>query len=331
MAAFLRVQGVFIMPYLDNLQGIGRTQCIADSPEPPDVRMVHQPGQVVPVSQPEHDISGPTVPDGAPREKQLKIQRSVRLLRTTAHPTIQMCTRVLGLIVSTMEAVPFAQFCLQPLQTAVLKLWNRISLYQKITLPENTLRSLSRWLTPEQLTQGKTFLEPVWLIVTTDVSLNKWGATFQGRAAQGFWTQEEARLPINILELRAILLALHSWEHLLRNQVVRIQSDNATAVAYINRQGSTRSNKANQEVTLILEWAERTTTQLSAIHIPGVSNVEADFPTRHHLDPGEWQLHQDAFLCLTGKWGVPEINLMASRHNRRVPRFYARYRNPLAE
>uniref|UniRef100_A0A803K8I3 Tyr recombinase domain-containing protein n=1 Tax=Xenopus tropicalis TaxID=8364 RepID=A0A803K8I3_XENTR len=46
------------------IQDIGRTQCTADSPEPPDVRMVHQPGQVVPISQPKYGISRSTVPDG---------------------------------------------------------------------------------------------------------------------------------------------------------------------------------------------------------------------------------------------------------------------------
>ncbi|CAJ0923785.1 unnamed protein product [Ranitomeya imitator] len=58
---------------------------------------------------------------------------------------------------------------------------------------------------------------------------------------------------INILEIRVLTLALHRFHHLLVGRPIRIQSDNATAVAYINRQGGTRSRR---EMT---EWQQHNT------------------------------------------------------------------------
>ncbi|CAJ0956512.1 unnamed protein product [Ranitomeya imitator] len=73
---------------------------------------------------------------------------------------------------------------------------------------------------------------------------------------------------------------------------IRIQSDNATAVAYIN-QGGTRSRAAMREVEYILRWAEHNHSVISAVNIPGVDNWAADFLSRQGLASGAWSLHQD--------------------------------------
>ncbi|CAJ0940991.1 unnamed protein product [Ranitomeya imitator] len=63
----------------------------------------------------------------------------------------------------------------------------------------------------------------------------------------GRWSLQESTLPINVLEIRAIFLSLRHWERILRGLPVRIQTDNATAVAYVNHQGGTRSSLALAE------------------------------------------------------------------------------------
>ncbi|CAJ0932522.1 unnamed protein product [Ranitomeya imitator] len=61
--------------------------------------------------------------------------------------------------------------------------------------------------------------------------------------AQGHWNAKEASLPVNILEIRAIFSLLFATGILFPNQPVCIQSDNATAEAYINCQGGIRSKQ----------------------------------------------------------------------------------------
>ena len=50
------------------------------------------------------------------------------------------------------------------------------------------------------------------------------------------WTRSERELHISVLELRAVILALHHWATVLQGRHVLIATDNATVVAYINKQ-----------------------------------------------------------------------------------------------
>lgn len=85
-----------------------------------------------------------------------------------------------------------------------------------------------------------------------------------------------------------------------------------------------------QEVTLILLWAETHVPALSAIYIPGVDNWAADFLSRSTIDPGEWSLHPEVFEALCLRWGRPDVDLMASKFNHKVPLYLARARDPKA-
>ena len=165
-------------------------------------------------------------------------------------------------------------------------------------------------------------------MVTTDASLLGWGGVFPPRSVQGIWSPSESKLSINVLELRAALLSLRHWTHLLKGHPVRVQSDNATAVAYINHQGGTRSAAAMREVTSILRWAEAHVPALSAIFIPGVDNWAADFLSRTTVDPGEWSLHPEVFEAICLRWGIPDVDLMASKFNHKVPAYLSRARDP---
>ena len=64
-----------------------------------------------------------------------------------------------------------------------------------------------------------------------------WGAHLGDFTASRSWSLPESRLHINFLELKAILLALKRFRHVLQNQVVLVATDNTTVVAYINKEG----------------------------------------------------------------------------------------------
>ncbi|CAJ0937887.1 unnamed protein product [Ranitomeya imitator] len=240
--------------------------------------------------------------------------------------------KVLGRMVATLEAIPFAQFHSRPLQQAILSQWDRsvFSLDRPIRLSFRVKRSLNWWLTSPLISQGRSFLPVHWQVVTTDASLIGWGAVFRHLTVQGRWSPQESALPINVLEIRAIFLSLRHWERILRGLPVRIQTDNATAVAYVNHQGGTRSSLALAEVSKILLWAEATVPMISAVHIPGVENWAADFLSREGLAAGEWSLHPEVFHQICLRWGTPDVDLTASRINRKVPQFVSRSRDPLA-
>ncbi|KAE8617332.1 hypothetical protein XENTR_v10009038 [Xenopus tropicalis] len=252
-----------------------------------------------------------------PYTKALHLQSLVRSLLSKPRHTVGFCMRVLGVMVSTIEAVPFAQYHLRELQWNILSAWKQKSLHQEIRLTHQA--RVSWWLRSDRLLTGKPLGENSWRLLTTDASLSGWGAVLENHPAQGQWSPEERTLLINILEIRAIRLGLFTWQHELKGQAVKVQTDNSTAVAYINHQGGTRSRMALNEVRRIFQWAENNQTHLSAIYIPGLQNWEADFLSRQVLDPGEWSLKDDIFHEITLKWGIPEVDLMATRQNRKVP------------
>ncbi|XP_077128602.1 uncharacterized protein LOC143784335 isoform X4 [Ranitomeya variabilis] len=107
----------------------------------------------------------------------------------------------------------------------------------------------------------------------------------------------------------------------IRGKDVRVLSDNTTTVAYLNRQGGTRSETLMSSATEILNLAESHLTSLTALHIRGASNQQADFLSRHTLRQGEWCLNQQIFLDIISLWGRPQIDLFATRKNRKVRRF----------
>ncbi|CAJ0938692.1 unnamed protein product, partial [Ranitomeya imitator] len=78
------------------------------------------------------------------------------------------------------------------------------------------------------------------------------------------------------------------------------------------------------EVGHILCWAEENRSMISAVHIPGVENWEANFLSRQGFDSGEWPLHPEIFHQICCRWGTPDVDLMASWLNSKVPKFIAR-------
>ena len=75
----------------------------------------------------------------------------------------------------------------------------------------------------------------------TYASTEGWGAHLEQTSAKGLWSDREKRLHINVLELKAVSLALQRFKGQCQNQTVLVATDNSTVVAYINKQGGTPS------------------------------------------------------------------------------------------
>ena len=75
---------------------------------------------------------------------------------------------------------------------------------------------------------------------------------------------------------------------------VRILSDNTTTCAYINKFGGKKSD-LNQIARELWLWCISNRIHLSAAHIPGHINDEADKLSRVYKDDLEWPLEQSVF------------------------------------
>ena len=107
-----------------------------------------------------------------------------------------------------------------------------------------------------------------------------------------FVVRQGKRLHINILELKAVFLALQRFKDQCQNQAVLVTTDNSTVVAYINKQGGTHSVEMCVLLWKIMTWWHRYQITLKARHIPECLNVMADLLSRsNQVQSTEWSLH----------------------------------------
>ena len=156
------------------------------------------------------------------------------------------------------------------------------------------------------------------ITITTDASTSGWGAVLADSRAGGPWAQHENGSHINCLEMQAVLLGLKA---LCKNitKHVRVQSDNTTAIAYINSMGGMKSRECDTLANEIWAWCIARDIWLSASHIPGSQNIEADTESRVFKTSTEWSLSTPVFEDINTKWGSFDIDLFASRLNFKVP------------
>ena len=69
---------------------------------------------------------------------------------------------------------------------------------------------------------------------------------------------------------------------------------------------------------------------VTARHLPGVLNVEADAASRVFNMRTEWMLRKDVFLDIAHHFYVPEIDLFVSRLNHQLPLYVSRLPDPSA-
>ena len=97
---------------------------------------------------------------------------------------------------------------------------------------------LDWWQNPANMMKGSDLHPKDHSIqLFTDASNEGWGAYLDQSSSKGPWSDQEKRLHINVLELKAVSLALLQFKDQCQNQTVLVATDNSTVVAYINKQG----------------------------------------------------------------------------------------------
>ena len=237
-------------------------------------------------------------------------------VRRRATLTYGLLLRLLGLLVSVAYIVPLGLLSVRPLQVWVngLGLDPRRHQGRQVAISSRHHRLLDPWKTRESLCQGVPLgsLPSRRELVVTDASLLGWGALWEHRTVRGVWGPLERRLHINVLELRAVYLALRHFRPALEGKHVLIKSDNVSTVYHVNHQGGVRSRECLREAQGLLRWAFPHFSSLRAMFIPGVLNQAADMLSRQDPPPGEWKLNPSVVQQIWEKYGEAEIDLFAS-------------------
>ena len=169
------------------------------------------------------------------------------------------------------------------------------------------------------------------LTLFTDASLLGWGAYLEGQTVSGMWSSTLQKDHINLLEMRAVLLALSHFKLCLESLSIVLATNNTTVVAYLKNQGATHCYSLYQLAKEVLILCSQFQIRLVVRHIPGRLNVLADSLSRS-LAPvnTEWELHQAVFQSIVLHWGNPNIDLFATSLNFKMTTFVSPVPDPRA-
>ena len=176
-------------------------------------------------------------------------------------------------------------------------------------------RTKLMWISNSDSAFKPILLHPPTVIITTDASTLGWGAVWGDREAGGPWAQHELDSHINCLEMKAVFLGLKALCKNITKQHICVQSDNTTAISYINAMGGMKSREFHALGNDIWDWCIANDIWLSASQIPGSRNIEADTESRVFKTSTEWS---PVFKDIESKWGRFDMDLFASRLNYKV-------------
>jgi hypothetical protein len=164
----------------------------------------------------------------------------VRQWRRRTSVSAREFLQLLGLLNSVADQVPSGRLHMRPLQLLLLSQWRPHSdpLDRSVRVPGDLLGQVwNFWGSEPQLLRGVSLAPPAPEIsMFTDASL------YGDLSAKGTWTEEESRLSINVLEMKAVILGVQAFQSTLRGKCITLFSDNSTVVAYIRKQGGTHSD-----------------------------------------------------------------------------------------
>ena len=238
-------------------------------------------------------------------------------------PPAQLWQVILGHLASLERLVPHGRLRMRSLQWHLKSQWSPESDPPSlpVALPEEARRDLSWWMVRDHLLVGVRFGTPAPdLHLYSDASSSGWGAHLLDQNVSGVWSAQEKLLHINLLEMKALFLALQAFQEIVSGHHVTAMCDNSTVVAYVNKQGGTVSRPLCLLTSRLLRWAESFDVHLEARYLPGESNVLADVLSRRGQVVGtEWSLHPQVARALLRAWGNPSIDLFATCLNAKLP------------
>ena len=265
-------------------------------------------------------------------ERATKLQNASTRLSAQNNPSIHEVAHVIGLMVASFPAVMFAPLFYRVLEREKAQ---ALRLYKgdyaaRMILSGEAIADLQWWISNNETASKPVLTSQPDIVIQSDASQSGWGACCDNKQAGGPWGQAESQAHINVLETTAAFLALQSFCSTTVNKHVRLELDNTTAVTYVNAMGGNNSSECNAVVRQMWLWCFQKNIFLTAAHIPGVTNVEADRLSRKFHDGTEWALNDEVFDRICTQLVQPKIDLFASRLNKKLDNYVSWQPDPKA-
>ena len=336
--AVLRKKGIICMAYIDDLLLVGPTAESCSAAVSEGIKILTDLGFVVnykksqlsPLQRVRYlgfEVDSVQMKVFLPADKASRLVETCGKLLQQNSCKIQELAEFIGLILSYSKAADFGMLHYRSLERQkIAALRQSKGDYEaSLELTDESLAEIQWWQDQApSLSRWISHGNPV-IIINTDASQSGWGAfnATTEQTTRGFWSQEESEWHINAKELKAAMLGLQSFCKNERDVHVQLRSDNVTTVAYIRNMGGIRSLLCDSLASELWNWCKVRGIWISATHIPGSSNDEADAESRAPQGDTEWALNDEVFRTILDVYGQPEIDLFASRINHKLSKYVA--------
>ena len=119
---------------------------------------------------------------------------------------------LLGNLASLIHLVPGSRLCLRSLQLALRSGWDFVDESVLVAWDDSCQTDLLWWYDEDRLTDGVSLESHLpELMFWSDASDQGWGATMSEHCRSGLWSEEEARLSINVRELLTVEKGLRAF------------------------------------------------------------------------------------------------------------------------
>ena len=266
-----------------------------------------------------------------PHSKVLAITAMCQDTLLQSHRSRRQLESLVGLLNFASSLVPLGRLRLRPIISWMNSHTSPHTRDRPVPLDRSLKKLLVPWTDQTFLTSPVHMNLPIpSLQLMTDSSKKGWSGILLPYKTSGEWPRSFRDLTSNWLELNAIFQSVIHFLPLLKGQSVQILSDNMTAVACIQHQGTLRSQALMDLSQCLLEFCFRHNILLIPKHISGILNVLADQGSRHVPISTEWKLDHQTFLWLTELVGSMQVDLFATLENHQVPSYVSPCPDPNA-
>lgn len=330
---YCRSLGIRIIIYLDDSLLLARPRELARRHRDILIRVIHELGFVINWSksdlEPRQDFafigllwSSRAMSVSLPQDKLDKLHHAAQGLRSSPAPTCRRVQQFLGRANFATIALPRARLHMRALQACLRSHYrSRRDLFSPCPLTQQALQDLEWWMDPPVNGVSLSPRLPQHTI-TTDASKFGWGAQWGPHNASGPWPPRLQRRHINLLELQAVKLALKQWAPQLRGSTVALFCDNKTVVAYLAKEGGTRSlplcTLTRETLAIVDRWA----ITLRPAYLKGIANSDADALSRGQTCR-EWHLTHKTARRVFKRWTRPSWDLLASADSTKAPYYFS--------
>ena len=268
-------------------------------------------------------------------ERCIEVIKSCQEILVAKRVTIRLFSKLIGKLVASQQGVEYAPLFYKPLEKYKDKILkqHRGNYNSFMTVPQSITPTIQWWIKNISTSFKVVSHGPPKLVLFTDASQKGWGAFNETDNIRtgGVWSVTEQSAHINIMELKACQLGLKSFCKDITNTHIRIFMDNVSSCAYINKFGG-KSPELDSLAREIWFWCLDRHIHLSAAHVPGLENSEADEESRagSENEDTEWSLDAEVFHSIHDLYPHLSIDLFASRLNYKLDKFVSRRPDPNA-